>query len=104
MTAMDINQVLGLRLKAETVEGVCEALEEVRAAGAAARQRLAELEAARAETLLSGSASAVTAAEAALTEARGAAERAGVLERKLAELKRAREVDRVKALVADANA
>jgi hypothetical protein len=108
MTAMDINQVLGLRLKAETVEGVCEALEEVRAAGAAARQRLAELEAARAETLLSGSASAVTAAEAALTEARGAAERAGVLEpaleRKLAELERAREVDRVKGLAADANA
>jgi hypothetical protein len=80
MNFMDINHVLSIRIKVETVEGVREALEEVRTAGAATRHGLAELEAARTEALLSGSASAVTVAEAALTEARNAAERAGVLE------------------------
>jgi ribosomal 50S subunit-associated protein YjgA (DUF615 family) len=74
---MDIDQVLSVRAKAETVEGVREALEEVRTAGAAARHRLAELEAARVEMLLSGSASAVAAAEAALAEARRARARRG---------------------------
>lgn len=104
---MDLKRLLGLRPKGETADDIAAALGRARAEEAAALVRAEDLTRRRADVLLGGSESEVTAAEAQLSEARADAERAGIvaaaLAGKLAKVQLAAKVESVAAAVAKAN-